>query len=194
MHKRNFVAVSICFLLVACGAAVPVHVKLHYRPVVGQRTATNSESDSRNVHISRIDILDKRITKDNLGSMGAGIYGDGVTEWVHEGILSLSKLGYTFSSLVDKTSQIGWLLKVDIIRTSCRAILMHTRCTVLIDVGYFSNGALIQKKSYYGTHLEQKEMFMRFGEKAILQSLNSALEQSIVKLEADLRKIENQSN
>ncbi len=193
MKTKIPIVISFCFLLVACTAMQPVHVQLNYTPGKNRVKAIPIEGEKDNLRIAKIDIFDKRVDQKHLGSTDAPIYGTGLIEWVRGGIISLSEFGYSFPSLNEEGNTPGLSLKVNINRASCRGTVMHMRCTVFIEVGFFSDGVLIQRKSYYGTQIEDKGLISQgtrhFGEKAVLRGLNSALEQFLVKFEADLREI-----
>lgn len=199
MKRRFRLVILVCFLLSACTAMQPIHVKLNYKPEKPLKKSMPVKGEADKLHITRMDILDKRVDRKYLGSTDALITGTGVIEWVRSGIMSLSEHGYSFHPMNEEGSSSGLALKVNIKRVSCRGTLMQMRSTVLIEVGFFSDGVLIQRKLYYGTQLESKGIISQgsrhFGEKAVLQGLNSALEQFLVKLEADLRQIrEGQKN
>lgn len=193
MKTKSSIAISFCFLLVACTAMQPVHVQLNYTPGKNQLRAMSIEGEKVNLRIAKIDIFDKRVDQEYLGSTDAPIYGTGIIEWVLGGITSLSEFGYSFPLLNEEKNTPGLSLKVNINRASCRGTVMHMRCTVLIEVDFFSDGVLIQRKSYYGTQIEDKGLISQgtrhFGEKAVLRGLNRALEQCLVKFETDLRKL-----
>ncbi len=193
MKTRIPLIMLVCFLLSACSANQPVHVQLNYAPGPPPVKAMPTEGERADLHIAKIDVFDKRIDQEHLGSTDTPIYGTGVIEWVRSGIMSLSEYGYSFPSLNEGGSTSGLSLKVNIKRVSCRGTVMHMRSTVLIEVDFFSDGVLIQRKLYYGTQIEDKGLISQgtrhFGEKAVLRGLNSALEQFLVKFEADLREI-----
>ncbi|HEB76621.1 MAG TPA: hypothetical protein ENJ04_09740 [Nitrospirae bacterium] len=193
MKTKIPIVLLVCFLLSACTAMQPVHVQLNYTPRKNRVKTMSTEGEKANLRIVKIEVFDKRVDQKYLGSTDAPIYGSGVIEWVRSGIISLSEFGYSFPSLNEEGNTQGLSLKVNIERVSCRGTVMHMRCTVFIKVGFFSDGVLIQRKSYYGSQIEDKGLISQgtrhFGAKAVLHGLNGALEQFLVKLEADLREI-----
>ena len=195
MKTKILIAISSCFLMVSCTAMQPVHVQLNYAPGKSRSKTMHVEGKKVSLRISKIEIFDKRIDQEHLGSMDAPIYGTGVIEWVRDGFISLSEFGYSFPPLIEVKTTSGLSLKVNIKRASCRGTVMHMRCTLFIEVDFFSDGILIQRKSYYGTQIEDKGLISQgtrhFGEKAVLRGLNGALDQCLVKFEADLRKLSN---
>jgi hypothetical protein len=182
---------AFCLLLAACTATQPVHVQLDFTSGKNQLLAKSIEGEKVDLDIARIDIFDKRIDQEHMGSTDTPIHGSGIVEWVREGITSLSEFGYTFPPLNEGKNSSDLTLKVDINRASCRGTVMNMRCTVCLDVDFFADGELIQSKSYYGTQVEAKGLISQgtrhFGEEAVLQGLNGALEQCLIKFETDLR-------
>ena len=194
MEIKNFLQILFCLLLVACKTVQPVHVRLNYIPGNEQKRAMLVDVENTHLSVAKIEIFDKRIDQEYLGSTDVPIYGTGVVEWVREGIASLSEFGHSFPNLNVEGDGKELTLMVYVNRTSCRGTIMHVRCTVLIDVDFFFDGKLIQKKSYYGSQIEDKNIILsidtrHFGEKAILRGLNKALEKCLLKFESDLRNI-----
>jgi hypothetical protein len=193
MKTKTLGVTAFCLLLVACAAIQPVHVQLNYTPGKNQLKAMSIEGEKANLRITKIDIFDKRVDQEHLGSTDTPIYGTGVIEWVRGGITSLSEFGYSFPPLNEEINTSGLSLKVDINRASCRGTVMNMRCTVCLEAAFLSDGELIQRKSYYGTQSKDKALISRgtrhFGEEAVLGGLNGALEQCLIKFETDLRKL-----
>jgi hypothetical protein len=193
MKTKTLRFMAFCLLLAACTTIQPVHVQLNYTPGKNQLKAMSLEGEKANLRIAKIDIFDKRVDQKHLGSTDTPIYGTGVIGWMRSGITSLSEFGYSFPPLNEKINTSGLSLKMDINRASCRGTVMNMRCTVCLEAAFFSDGELIQRKSYYGTQIKDKALISQgtrhFGEEAVLRTLNGALEQCLLKFEADLRKL-----
>ncbi|GFO68781.1 hypothetical protein GMLC_23600 [Geomonas limicola] len=144
------------------------------------------------MRIARLDISDMRVDREHLGSTDVPIYGSGASDWVRSGLLSLSEFGY-FQPQVDSTAPpSGLSLKVSLNRTSCRGTLMHMRCTVLMEVEYYLDGKFIQKTPYYGAEMDDRSIWVgtsHFGEDAVIKTLNSALDQCLVQIGTDIKKM-----
>lgn len=193
MKPAIFTILAASLLLQACATAPqPVSVQLKYTPGDNRQISPPKGEEKVNLQIAQLDISDNRVDKDHLGSTDVPIYGFGITDWVRGGFLSLSAFGYSFPQANAGANPSGLALKVNINRTSCRGTLMHMRCTVLMEVEYLSGGKLIQKAQYYGAEMDDRSIWVgtsHFGEDSVLQSLNSALDQCLIKIEGDLRKL-----
>lgn len=193
MKQVLFIIVAFSFLLQACASArQPVHIQLKYEPGDALKIPTSTENQIVNLRISRIDVSDNRVDKDHLGSTDAPIYGSGINDWVREGILSLSNFGYSLPQTDAAVDSSGLSLKVNVNRTSCRGSLMHMRCTVYLEVEYYRKKELILRKNYYGAEMDDRSILAgtsHFNEDSVLKSLNCALDQCLVKIEDDLRKM-----
>ncbi|MCP3890195.1 MAG: hypothetical protein GY702_15185 [Desulfobulbaceae bacterium] len=193
MKPVLFIIVAFSFLLQACASTrQPVHVQLKYEPGDNLKIPTSTEEKIINLRIAKIDVSDNRVDKEYLGYTDAPIYGSGISDWVREGILALSKLGYSLPQNDFGVDSSGLSLKVYVNRTSCRGTLMLMRCTVCLEVEYYREKKLILKKDYYGAEMDDRSIWAgtsHFGENSVLKSLNCALDQCLVKMEDDLRKM-----
>ena len=193
MNPALFMIVALSFLLQACATTPqPVQVQLKYAPKDKQQISSQNGGKKVNLRIAKLDISDNRVDKEHLGSTDAPIYGSEIRDWVREGIISLSEFGYSFPQADGEVNPSGLSLKVNVNRISCRGTLMHMRCTVFIEVDYLFEGKLILKNRYYGAEMDDRSVWAgtsHFGEDSVLQSLNSALDQCLVKIEGDLRKL-----
>lgn len=197
------ILIVICFLLITCAPA-SLHVQLKYIPEKNLSKAVSIEGGKANLRITKIDIFDERADQEGLGlgsvgdreilgqvsAGGVPIYITGVIDWIRNGIVSLSELGYSFPSLDEERKASGLSLKVNIKRVSCQRTMAYMRYTVLTEVGFYADGVLIQKKLYYGTHLDG-QVLGRLDEEDVLEGVNKALAQFLVKFESDLREIAN---
>jgi hypothetical protein len=193
MKPILFIILAFSCLLQGCyNARQPVHVQLKYEQDDDLKIPTSTEEQIINLRIAKIDVSDNRVDKECLGSTDAPIYGSGISDWVREGILSLSNRGYSLPQTDVGVDSSRLSLKVYVNRTSCRGTLMLMRCTVYLEVEYYSERELILKKNYYGAEMDDRSIWVgtsHFGEESILKSLNRALNQCLVKMEGDLRKI-----
>ena len=192
MKPTLFMIAAFLFLLQACTVGQSVRVQLKYVPGDNRQTFRLNGGEQATLRIDRLDISDNRVDKEHLGSTDAPIYCSDICDWVREGILSLSEFGYSFPEANAETEPFGLCLKVNVKRTSCRGTLMHMRCTVFMEVEYLADGQIIQKTKYYGAEMDDRSIWVgtsHFDENSVLQSLNSALDQCLVKIEGDLQKL-----
>ncbi|MGB7510664.1 MAG: hypothetical protein WBP54_05155, partial [Pelodictyon phaeoclathratiforme] len=140
MKYSLFLIILFSFVLQACASLEPLHVQLKYVPGDSQKLFREKGGEKVKLLIAKLDISDNRVDKEHLGSTDLPVYGSGISDWVREGILSLSEYGYLFPQTNTAVNPSGLSLKVNVNRASCRGSLMHMRCTVFMEVEYFSDG------------------------------------------------------